>query len=105
MSKVVHYSGEDFEKDTILSEGVTLVDFYAVWCGPCQMLSPILDDLSENSYCKIVKFDTDIYSELPSKFKIRSLPTMIIFKDGKQVCTLTGFLEKKEIEQKIKEYK
>ena len=49
MSKVVHYSGEDFEKDTILSEGVTLVDFYAVWCGPCQMLSPILDDLSENS--------------------------------------------------------
>ena len=104
MSKVVHYSGEDFEKDTILSEGVTLVDFYAVWCGPCQMLSPILDDLSENSYCKIVKVDTDIYSELPSKFKIRSLPTMIIFKQGRPVETITGLLNAEEIVSKVSKY-
>lgn len=105
MSKVVQYAGEDFENSTVLSEGITLVDFYAVWCGPCQMLNTILDELSEKADYKIVKVDTDEYSELPSKFKIRSLPTMIIFKNGQQVDLLTGFVEKKEIEKKIKQYR
>ena len=102
MSKVVQYAGEDFEKETLLSEGITLVDFNAIWCGPCQMLNTILDELSEEMECKIVKVDTDEYSELPSKFKIRSLPTIIIFKDGQQADSITGFLEKKEIKKRIK---
>lgn len=105
MSKVIQYAGEDFEKEMLSEKGITLVDFCAVWCGPCQMLNPILDELSESGEYKIVKIDTDKYSELPSKFKIRSLPTILIFKDGEQTGVITGFAEKKEIEKKLREYR
>lgn len=78
MNSVVEYTGEDFEKDT-LTEGITLVDFGAAWCGPCQMLEPTLVELSKQVDYKIVKVDTDQYSELTQKYKVKSLPTMIIF--------------------------
>ena len=58
MSKVINYVGEDFEKETV-AEGITLVDFAAVWCGPCQMLEPALEELSKTASYKIVKVDVD----------------------------------------------
>ena len=105
MSKVVHYSGEDFEKDTILSEGVTLVDFYAVWCGPCQMLGPVLDDLSQEVDYKVVKVDVDQARDLAAEFGVRSVPTMVVFKNGEVVDQMIGFLTKDEINQKVSVYK
>lgn len=103
MNSVVEYTGEDFEKDT-LTEGITLVDFGAAWCGPCQMLEPTLVELSKQVDYKIVKVDTDQYSELTQKYKVKSLPTMIIFKDRIPVENLRGFMTHDEIDKKVKEF-
>ena len=92
MSKVVHYAGENFENETLVKSGVTLVDFFATWCGPCQMLGPVLDELSDNVDYKIVKVDVDQASDLAAQFRVRSVPTMVIFKDGQPVETLVGFM-------------
>ncbi len=104
MNSIVNYAGEDFENE-ILDEGVTLVDFAAVWCGPCQMLEPTLVELSKIADYKIVKVDTDQFSELASKYSVRSLPTMIIFKNRKPVENLVGFMTHDEIDKKVKVHK
>ncbi len=104
MNSIVNYAGEDFENET-LDEGVTLVDFAAVWCGPCQMLEPTLVELSKIADYKIVKVDTDQFSELASKYSVRSLPTMIIFKNRKPVENLVGFMTHDEIDKKVKVHK
>jgi thioredoxin domain protein len=101
MSSVINYSGEDFENETVSQTGLTLVDFYAIWCGPCQMLEKVLVEVSKNSNCKIVRIDVDDYPEFGSKFKIRGLPTLILFKEGKIVETLNGFKTFDEIMEKI----
>ena len=101
MSKVVHYAGENFENETLVKSGVTLVDFFATWCGPCQMLGPVLDELSDNVDYKIVKVDVDQASDLAAQFRVRSVPTMVIFKDGQPVETLVGFMTQDEINKKV----
>ena len=59
MSKIINYAGEDFDNEIILQTGLTLVDFYAIWCGPCQMLEKVISEVADNSECKIVKGDVD----------------------------------------------
>lgn len=105
MSKVVHYAGEDFQTETLVQNGVTLVDFFATWCGPCQMLGPVLDELSNNADYKIVKVDVDQANELATQFGVRSVPTMVIFKDGQPVETLVGFMTQDEIDKKVQAHK
>ena len=105
MSKVVHYAGENFENETLVKSGVTLVDFFATWCGPCQMLGPVLDELSNSADYKIVKVDVDQANELAVQFGVRSVPTMVIFKDGQPVETLVGFMTQDEIDKKVQAYK
>lgn len=94
MSKVIHYGGEnivDSLLETVVSkEGYTLVDFFATWCGPCKALGPVLDVLSEEVDYRIVKVDVDQYTDLAAFYGVRSIPTMVIFKDGKPVETLIG---------------
>ena len=92
------------EFDDVVKEGVTLVDFYADWCGPCKMIAPILKDLSttldENT--RIVKVNVDEEGDLAQRFDVMSIPTLILFKDGQPVGRKTGFLPKPEIEKFIK---
>ncbi len=92
------------EFDDVVKEGVTLVDFYADWCGPCKMIAPILKDLSttldENT--QIVKVNVDEEGDLAQRFDVMSIPTLILFKDGQPVGRKTGFLPKPEIEKFIK---
>ena len=101
MSSVINYSGEDFENETVSQTGLTLVDFYAIWCCPCQMLEKVLVEVSKNSNCKIVRIDVDDYPEFGAKFKIRGLPLLLLFKDGQIVETLKGFQTFDEIMEKI----
>ena len=101
MNNIINYAGEDFENEIISHTGLTLVDFYAIWCGPCQMLEKVLVEVSKNSNCKIVRIDVDDYPKFGSKFKIRGLPTLILFKEGKIVETLNGFKTFDEIMEKI----
>ena len=86
-----------------ISEGVVLVDFFATWCGPCKMLAPVLENLNDelNGKAKIVKVDIDECSDLANEFKIVSVPTMILFKNGEPVDSMVGFLPKEKIQQVI----
>ena len=90
----------------INSEKPTLVDFFATWCGPCKMLSPILEKVEQDSDCKynVVKVDIDESLELARKFGIMSVPTMIIFKDGEVKDKIIGLRQKNQIEEVIKKY-
>ncbi|NLL74305.1 MAG: thioredoxin [Erysipelothrix sp.] len=91
------------EFDDIVKEGVVLVDFYADWCGPCKMIAPILAELSTelDGSADIVKVNVDEEGTLAQRFDVMSIPTLILFKDGKPVGRKTGFLPKPELEKFI----
>lgn len=88
---------ENFEEHT--GSGVTLVDFYADWCGPCRMLAPVLEQVSADLgvKAKVGKLDIDKSHKVAGNFQVTSVPTMILFKDGKEVNRLVGLREAKEI--------
>jgi thioredoxin 1 len=87
---VSHLDESNFEHG--VAKGVTLVDFYADWCGPCRMLTPVLEDVAKQMHgkVKIVKVDIDNNQKIASRFQVMSVPTMILFKEGKEVNRLVG---------------
>ena len=89
----------------INSEKPVLVDFFATWCGPCQMLSPVLKQVKDNlgERITIIKIDVDKNQELASQFQVRGVPTMMLFQDGKQLWRQSGVLSKEEITRIILE--
>lgn len=95
---VVTITKDNFEKEVLKSEQPVLLDFWAAWCGPCRMVSPILDEIArENSSVKIGKINVDEQMELASAFRIMSIPTMAIVKNGKVTQTSVGVRPKSEI--------
>ena len=86
-----------------IKSGVVLVDFFATWCGPCKMLAPVLEQVSEemNGKANIIKVDIDQCPDLADEFQITSVPTMMIFKDNVKVDMLVGFLPKERITEVI----
>ena len=92
---IINATVESFEND--IKEGVSLVDFYADWCGPCQLLGPILEEASTETDGKIIKVDVDKAQEIAGKFGVMSIPTMILFKDGEPVEKHVGVLQKEQI--------
>ena len=101
--EILHTNTKEFE-NTLKENKVVLVDFYATWCGPCKMLSPILEDvateLPENAV--IAKLDIDESLDTAKDYNVMSVPTMIIFKDGKEVERLIGLRQKEQILEAIK---
>lgn len=91
----------NFEQE--INDGVVVVDFFATWCGPCKMLAPIFEQLSVEMKddAKFVKVDIDKSLEIARKYMISSVPTMMIFKDGKPVDTMVGFMPKEAIKNKV----
>ena len=90
----------------IHSEIPVLVDFFADWCGPCKMLAPILKQVKEelNDKIKIIKIDVDKNQVLSTKFQVRGVPTMILFKNGKQLWRQSGVLQKEQILNVVKSH-
>lgn len=86
------------------SEKLVVMDFFATWCGPCKMLTPIFESLSNEMSDKVyfAKVDIDRSVEIAEEYKIVSIPTMIIFKNGKEVQRIVGFVPKEQIKSKIK---
>ena len=98
MAKIINSQ----EFDNTIERGVVVVDFFATWCGPCKMLSPVIDELSgELENVNFVKVDIDQSMDLAQKFKIVSVPTLKVFKNGEEVDTLMGFMPKEVLKSKV----
>lgn len=94
-----------FEAEVTSFKGVVFVDFYAEWCGPCKMTSPIIDEMAEDPQFKDVKFlkvDVDANQELASQYNIFSIPTFIVYKDGEVVNHFSGARDKAGFEKELK---
>lgn len=99
---IKHASVENFN-DLINSE-IVLVDFFATWCGPCKMLTPVLEDIaSDRANISVVKVDVDECSELAKNYGIMSVPTLLLFKNGQMISKKVGFMPKQEITSWIEE--
>lgn len=99
MSKIVNVTDETFEQEVLQAESPVLVDFWAPWCGPCKMIAPVLEELSESygDKIKICKVDVDVNKETPAKFNIRGIPTLSIFKNGNAEGTKVGALSRAQL--------
>lgn len=101
---IKHADNNNF--DSLVSNDLVLVDFYATWCGPCKMLSPVLEDLSsDRANIDIVKVDVDESESLARRYGVMAVPTLILFKNGVEVAKQTGFMSKDMLSNWIEEHK
>lgn len=100
---IIDLMSEDFNEE--IKNNLTLVDFYAVWCGPCKMMHPVIEEIANNySNLKIIKVDVDKHQELARNYSVMSIPTLILFKDGQIVEKNIGFTPSDTLENWIKNY-
>ena len=97
-------NSDNFKEKVTNTNGIVLVDFFATWCGPCRMLTPVLEEVSEETDAKIYKVDIDKSEDLSRKFGIMVVPTMIIFKDGKEQEKFSGYMQKEDILAKLNNF-
>ncbi|MBU9725555.1 thioredoxin [Lachnospiraceae bacterium ASD4241] len=97
------FNDENFEQEVLKSEIPVLVDFYADWCGPCKMMGPVVEKLADaySGKVKVGKLNVDNSMETAGKYRVMSIPTFIIFKDGQAVDTIQGAVPKEMIESKL----
>ncbi len=99
---LTHVTDETFEEEVLKSEKPVMVDFWATWCGPCQMLGPIVEQVAgETEDIKICKMDVDENPATAMKYQIMSIPTMILYKNGQEVARNIGLVSKDELVQFI----
>ena len=96
MAQITKY--EEFQTEVLDSKEIVLVDFFATWCGPCQMLTPVIESiaLEFKDKVKIIKIDVDQSQDIATKYNVASIPTVILFKEGKIIDTIIGFRQKED---------
>lgn len=100
---MINLTSENFEEEVLKSEKPVLVDFWATWCGPCQMIAPIVEEIAKENEdkLKVGKVNVDEATDLAVKFDVASIPTLILFRNGNIVGTIVGYREKEELEKFI----
>jgi thioredoxin 1 len=106
MSNATAVTDADFEKEVEKNDKLTVVDFWATWCGPCRMIAPILDQLATEyqDKVKVTKLDVDANIKTATRFNVRSIPMLLFFKDGKVVDQIVGAVPRQTIEAKFKQH-
>jgi len=106
MANVTAVTDADFQSEVEQNDGLTVVDFWAAWCGPCRMISPVVDQLAQeyDGKAKVLKLDVDSNQQTAMKFNIRSIPQILFFKGGKVVDTVVGAVPKSALEAKFKQH-
>ena len=101
--KPVEITDDNFETEVIKSDKPVLIDFWAVWCGPCKLIAPIVEELATeyDGKVKIGKLDVDSNQQTSIKFGVRSIPTLLLFKDGNLKDTIIGAVPKSKIVEKL----
>ena len=96
-------TNDNFQTEVLDFSGTVLIDFWAEWCGPCRMLSPIIDEVAaENPQVKVGKVNVDQQQELAAQFNIMSIPTLVVFKNGTKAGESVGLIAKEQVENLIK---
>ncbi len=103
---ITHLSDDSFSTEVEQGKGLVLVDFWAEWCGPCRAIAPILEQLA-TAYAgkiRITKMDVDAHPKTPMRFNVRSIPSLLFFKDGKHVDTVVGLVPRPALEARIQQH-
>lgn len=100
---MINLTSENFEKEVLKSEKPVLVDFWATWCGPCKMIAPIVEEIAKEHEedLKVGKVNVDEAADLAIKYDVVSIPTLVLFRNGKVTATIVGYHEKEELESFI----
>lgn len=98
----IHVTTDNFETEVLKSDVPVLVDFYADWCGPCKMLAPLVEQFAqEHPQVKVCKINVDDQSDLAVDYGVRSIPTLVVFKDGKEANRSVGLISKSQLQNLI----
>lgn len=106
MAHLTHVTDDTFDTEVAAGKGLVLVDFWATWCGPCLAVAPVLEQLAGEyaGKARIAKVDVDQNQKTAMRFNIRSIPSILFFKDGKHVDTVVGAVPKPQLDAKIKQH-
>lgn len=102
----IEVTDQNFQDEVESNDGLAIVDFWAAWCGPCRMVAPIVQELAEeySGQVKVTKLDVDANQRTAMRFNVRSIPSILFFKNGEHVDTVVGAVPKNHLEQKIKQH-
>lgn len=101
--EIIQLNDNNFNNE--IAKGITLVDFYADWCGPCKMFSPVVEEFAKETDIKVGKVNVDLAQATAMKYNVMSIPTVIIFKDGQPVSTQVGYVPKEQLKAIVNEVK